>query len=382
MPEKHAFLSASASHRWLKCTPSAMLENNLPDTTSEFAKEGTEAHKLAEKKLNSWLKSGKKSSRFKALDGEMQECTDSYRDYVIEVFNEEKAKTSDAQLLIEQKLDFSRWVPDGFGTGDAVIIGDDTLHVIDLKYGKGVKVDAVGNTQARLYAAGAMDTFGMLYDFEKIKVHIYQPRIDNISTCEYTTEELEKWLYGEVVPKAELAIKGEGEQKPGPWCKFCKVRANCEARMKANLDGLKNTGFANTPGLLTHEQIEQALPILDEIISWAKDLQQFALDRALEGTKFRGFKVVEGRSNRKVLDEPGLIEALHKMEYGDDVIMTQPKLETITTLEKRIGKKLFTGIAMPYIGKPKGKPTLVPESDKRPEYDSAETDFADELGGK
>lgn len=149
--------------------------------------------------------------------------------------------------------------------------------------------------------------------------------------------------------------------------------------MKANTENLKETGFANEPGLLTQEQIEQALPILDEIISWAKDLQQYALDRALEGTKFKGFKVVEGRSNRKVLDENGLIDALHKMEYGDDVIMTKPKLETITTLEKRIGKKLFTGIAMPYIGKPKGKPTLVPESDKRPEYDSAVNDFAEDL---
>lgn len=379
MPDKHATLSASASHRWLECTPSALLEKNVPDTTSEFAQEGTEAHKLAEKKLNGWLKSGKKSSRFKALDGEMQECTDAYRDYVIEVFNEEKAKTPDAQLLIEQKLDFSRWVPEGFGTGDAVIIGDDTLHVIDLKYGKGVKVDAVGNTQARLYAAGALDTFGLLYGFDKIRVHIYQPRIDNISTADYTVEELEEWMDKEVKPKAELAIKGEGEQKPGDWCKFCKVRGNCAARMKANTENLKETGFANEPGLLTQEQIEQALPILDEIISWAKDLQQYALDKALEGIKFKGFKVVEGRSNRKVLDEPGLIDALHKMEYGDDVIMTKPKLETIATLEKRIGKKLFTGIAMPYIGKPKGKPTLVPESDKRPEYDSAANDFAEDL---
>ena len=149
--------------------------------------------------------------------------------------------------------------------------------------------------------------------------------------------------------------------------------------MKTNIDELNHSGFANHPGLMTQEQIEDVLPILDEIVSWAKDVQQYVLDQALQGVKFKGFKVVEGKSNRKVLDESGLIEALHKMNYTDDVIMTKPKLDTITNLEKKIGKKLFTGIAMPYIGKPKGKPTLVPESDKRPEYNSAETDFADDL---
>lgn len=383
MPSEHAFLSASASHRWLECTPSAMLESKLPDTTSSYALEGTEAHALAEKKLLSWLKHGKKP-HFKAPDGEMQECTDSYRDYVIEVFNEEKAKTPDAQLLVEQKLDFSEWVPDGFGTGDAVIIGDQTLHIIDLKYGKGVKVDAVGNTQARLYAAGAYSTYGLLYDFKKIKVHIFQPRIDNISTCEYYVGELIDWLEKSVRPRAQMAIKGEGEMKPGDWCKFCKVRARCRARADLQEERLnESNAFGDQdPRLLDKKDIEYILCYLDDIQSWLKDIQQFALDEAIKGTKFNGFKLVEGRSVRKVKDEQGLIDALHKMGYQDAVIMTKPKLESISNIERAIGKKMFTGIAMPYIEKPKGKPTLVPDSDKRPEYDSAETDFADELGGK
>lgn len=383
MPSEHAFLSASASHRWLKCPPSAMLESKVPDETSPYAQEGTEAHALAEKKLMSWLKHGKKA-HFKTSNGEMQECTDSYRDYVIEVFNEEKAKTPDAQLLVEQKLDFSEWVPNGFGTGDAVIIGDETLHVIDLKYGKGVKVDAMGNTQARLYAAGAYSTYGLLYGFKNIKVHIFQPRIDNISTCEYKVSELIDWLEGTVRPRAQMAINGKGETNPGDWCKFCKVRARCRARadlQENRLDAVFAFNYED-PRLLDKKGIESILQYSDDIQSWLKDIQQFALDEAIKGAKFKGFKLVEGRSVRKVKDEQGLIDALHKMGYEDEVILTKPKLESISNIEKAIGKKMFAGIAMPYIEKPKGKPTLVPDSDKRPEYNSAETDFADELGGK
>lgn len=378
MPKQHALLSASSSSRWLNCTPSAVLESHEPDTSSPFAEEGTRAHALAEKKLKSWIKSNRKT-HYKADDGEMAEATDGYRDYVIEVFNGEKKKTPDAELLIEQKLDFSRWVPNGFGTGDAIIIGDDTLHIVDFKYGKGVKVSAVANTQMMLYAAGALDTFRVLYDFDKITAHIYQPRIGNISEFTITVSALEKWLDEDVRPKAELASKGEGNPTPGNWCRFCKVRAKCKARANADIKAVMDSGYNAEPNILTKEDIESILPMLDELQSWIKDLSQYALDQALDGVKYRGFKVVEGRSNRKVIDDKGLIEALHKMGYEDDVIMTKPKLQTITALEKAVGKKMFTGIAMPYIDKPKGKPTLVPESDKRPEYSSAEDDFADDL---
>ena len=298
---------------------------------------------------------------------------------MIEIFNSEKKKTPDAELLIEQKLDFSRWVPDGFGTGDAVIIGDDTLHIIDFKYGKGVKVSAEDNSQMLLYAAGALDVFGALYDFEKITTHIYQPRIGNISESTITVSALEEWLDTTVKPKADLASKGDGDQRPGDWCRFCKVRAKCKARADYDIEAVKASGFDTDPNLLDKEDIESILPMLDELQAWIKDLSQYALDQALQGVHYKGFKVVEGRSNRKVVDDKGLIDALHKMGYEDDVIMTKPKLQTITALEKAVGKKMFTGIAMPYIDKPKGKPTLVPESDKRPEYSSAEDDFADDL---
>lgn len=378
MPKHHALLSASASRRWLNCTPSAVLESHEPDTSSPFAEEGTRAHALAEKKLKSWIRSNRKS-HFKADDGEMAEATDGYRDYVIEVFNGEKKKTPDAELLIEQKLDFSKWVPSGFGTGDAVIIGDDTLHIIDFKYGKGVKVSAEDNSQMLLYAAGALDVFGALYDFDKITTHIYQPRIGNVSESTITVSALEDWLETVVKPKADLASKGDGDQRPGDWCRFCKVRAKCKARADFDIEAVKASGFDTDPNLLDKEDIESILPMLDELQSWIKDLSQYALDQALQGVHYKGFKVVEGRSNRKVVDDKGLIDALHKMGYEDDVIMTKPKLQTITALEKAVGKKMFTGIAMPYIEKPKGKPTLVPESDKRPEYSSAEDDFADDL---
>ena len=381
MPKQHALLSASASKMWLECTPSAVLNAEVPDKETAYSKEGTEAHALAEKKLNSWIKSGRKN-KFKAPNGEMDEYTNNYRDYVIEVFNTEKAKTSDAQLLIEQRLDFSEWVPDGFGTGDAIIIGDDTCHVIDLKYGAGVLVQAEGNTQARLYAAGAYSTYGLLYDFNKIVVHIYQPRMDNISTCTYTVDELKQWLESTVMPAAQLAIKGEGTQNPGEWCQFCKIKGNCKARMTNTLWSLINAGFNSDAKEMTTEDIETALPFLDGITKWVKDLEAYALDQALQGTRYKGYKLVEGRSIRKVKDEPGLIEALHKMGYQDDVIMTKPKLESISTIERAIGKKMFAGISMPYIEKPKGKPTLVPVSDKRPEYRNEEKemdDFADEF---
>lgn len=378
MPKQHALLSASSSSRWLNCTPSAVLESHEPDTSSPFAEEGTRAHALAEKKLKSWIKSNRKT-HYKADDGEMAEATDGYRDYVIEVFNGEKKKTPDAELLIEQKLDFSKWVPSGFGTGDAVIIGDDTLHIIDFKYGKGVKVSAEDNSQMLLYAAGALDVFGALYDFDKITTHIYQPRIGNVSESTITVSALEEWLDTTVKPKANLASKGDGDPRPGNWCRFCKVRAKCKARANADIKAVMDSGYNAEPNILTKEDIESILPMLDELQSWIKDLSQYALDQALDGVKYRGFKVVEGRSNRKVIDDKGLIDALHKMGYEDDVIMTKPKLQTITALEKAVGKKMFTGIAMPYIDKPKGKPTLVPESDKRPEYSSAEDDFADDL---
>lgn len=375
MPSAHAVLSASSAFRWLNCTPSALINAELPDTKSAFAEEGTQAHALAEKKLRSFIKHGRRIS-FKAPDGEMGEATDGYRDYVIEILNEERARTPDACIEVEVRLDFSKWVPDGFGTGDAIIIGDDTLHIIDLKYGKGVKVDAEDNPQLKLYAAGAIEAYGMLYGFTKVKTHIYQPRLDHISVAEYSVEDMIRWLEDTVKPTAEVASKGDGEQKAGAWCRFCKIRATCKARAEMNQKAFEMQ-FPKRE--LDKADIESLLPQLDEIKSWISDIQEYALNQALAGEHYKGFKLVEGRSNRKVVDEPGLISALHTLNYTDEQIMTKPKLKTITDLEKVVGKKLFQAASMGFIEKPKGKPTLVPESDKRPAINTAETDFADEL---
>ena len=372
MPDVHAVLSASSSHRWLVCTPSARLEQPEPDSSSEFAREGTEAHALAEKKLKSWIRTQKRS-KFKAPNGEMDEYTSGYRDYVIEIFNEAKKQTPDAELLVEQRLDFSRWVPDGFGTGDAVIIADDVLHVIDLKYGKGVRVEAEGNTQARLYAAGAMDSFGILYDFDKVKVHIYQPRIDNISTAEYSLDELEKWMDEFVQPRAEQAYKGAGEAVPGDHCRFCKVRGKCKARAQKNMDMFD--AYSTSSYLADKALVEEILPQLEEIQAWAKDVQEYALQQALQGEKYRGWKVVEGRSNRKITNEDGLIKALEADGYEREQFFKKPALETITALEKLVGKKHFKELSEGFIEKTPGKPALVEESDKRPEWNSAVEDF-------
>lgn len=376
---KHALLSASAAHRWLTCTPSAVLESKEPDSTSEYAAEGTRAHAAGEKLLINWLE-GHPRKKVQTDDGEMKECTKAYRDYVIEVFNTEKKKTPDALLLIEQRLDFSRWVPGGFGTGDAVIVGDGRLHIIDLKYGKGVPVSAENNPQLKLYALGAVEAYDMLYDFDEIQVHIFQPRIDNISSETYEVRDLLTWAEEDVRPKAELASKGTGEFMPGKACMFCRIRAKCKARAEY-MKG-KTELMDKDPAILDNKEIADLLPYLDEVQKWAKELQDYALDQALQGVHYLGFKVVEGTSRRKIVDEPGLIDTLHQAGYKDADILKKPALEGITKLEKLVGKKEFGKLSAGYIDKPKGKPTLVPESDKRPEYASAEDEFAEELGGK
>lgn len=382
MPEVHALLAASSSHRWLHCTPSAVLESREPDTTSEAAQEGTEAHALAEKKLRSWLKTGRRSA-FKAPNAEMDEYTSDYRDYVIEVFNAAKAKTPDAQLLIEQRLDFSQWVPEGFGTADAIILADKTAHVIDFKYGKGVLVNAKDNPQPKLYAAGVLGSYGLIYDIQEITVHIFQPRKNSITQATYQVSDLIKWLDEEVKPTAEKAFKGEGKCVPDDsadgYCLFCRFKNKCRER-NARMIEIVNLNYPDAPQELDKKDLENLLPHLDAIAKWAKSVQDYALEQALDGVKFEGFKLVEGTSRRQILDEEKLVEALKKQGIKDDVIYQPVKVQTITNLEKGVGKKLFSAIADPYIGKPKGKPTLVPISDKRPEWVDGSVDDFDDFG--
>lgn len=379
MPDVHAFLSASASHRWLYCTPSAMVESKLPDKTSEYAEEGTRAHELAEKRLNKFLEGKPLKRKPKDVDGEMWEATGVYVDTCIEKINEAREASPDAEVHVEEQLDFSPWVPKGFGTGDMVIVSDDFIEVIDLKYGKGVRVSAENNTQMMLYALGLYNTYGMLYGAEKVRMTIVQPRIDNISTAEMSTEDLLAW--GESIkPVAEKAFKGEGERCAGEHCKFCKAKATCRKLADYELDKIQEDW---EPEDLTDIDIVDILLRSDSIKKWLTALEEYALDKAVSGgITWPGMKVVEGRSNRKIMDEATAQTALINAGYEAEDFLKPPALKTITDLEKLIGKKKFTELMGDNLIKPQGKPTLVPDSDKRPPMEletATDKDFDDNL---
>lgn len=375
MPSLHALLSASGSARWIHCTPSARLEERVEDRASAYAAEGTQAHSIAEQKLTNW-KEGHPRKKVKCEVGEMDEATTDYKNYVLEIYNAEKKKDDLAELYIEMQVDLSHWIKEGFGTSDAVVVSNHTLHVIDLKYGAGVPVNAPRNTQLMIYAAGVMSELDCLYEFETVKMHIFQPRLDHISTWEISTQELADYMENIVKPAAEKAWNGEGEQQAGPWCLFCKVNQNCKAR--TDFYTKMDEQYERMNGmLLTDDQVAELLPELPGMIKWAKELQDFALEQALAGTQYKGYKVVEGRSLRKITNESGLSEVLQNKGYDYKDIMTTPKLQTITNLEKLVGKKEFATLSEGYIEKPQGKPTLVPESDKRPAMNSVTEDFKD-----
>lgn len=387
----HAVLSASGASRWMACTPSADLEKDIPDQSSEFAMEGTAAHELSEIYLMHEIGQIAKGTRTRRINKfredsvyfnqEMIDYVESYVDIVVEKINEAKARSSDAVVLLEQRLDFSEWVPEGFGTGDVVIISDGILEVIDLKYGKGVEVSAVNNPQLRLYGLGAYSLYDMLYDIDTISMTIVQPRLDNVSTETMTAGDLVHWADSEVKPKAELAWEGEGEFVPGEHCRFCKIRATCRARADENLkmaqyEFAEPEEIAAEPTLGLNE-IGKILFQADELKKWAEDIKKYALEQAEKhGEKVPGWKLVEGRSNRRYSDEDTVYETLKK-EYEEDRIAPR-KLLGITAMEKEIGKKVFASALDGLIVKPAGKPTLVLESDKRPELNStasAQEDF-------
>lgn len=373
MPDQHAMLSASGAHRWLNCPPSALLEADQPDQSSAAAEQGTVAHALAEFKLCRALH---EAPGFRPdsplIDEEMERHTDDYVTYVLERLAQARKDCVGARVLVEQRLDFSHVVPGGFGTGDCVIIAEPRLIVIDFKYGAGVLVEAEGNPQLRLYALGALGAFGDLYDISEIEAVIYQPRRDNITTTELTVAELQAWADEVVKPQATLAAAGEGEFCPGSWCQFCKISATCRARAQANLK-LAQYEFA-PPAELTDAEIAQVLAQLPNLKAWAADVEAHALSLAVnQGKTWPGFKLVEGRSIRKYSDESAVAQAAEAA--GVDV--WDRKLKTITALEKQLGKKRFTTLLGGLVVKPDGKPTLVPESDKRPalEIQSATDEF-------
>lgn len=361
-PKSHAILSASSSHRWLNCNPSARLEQEFEDQETEAAAEGTAAHALCEHKLRKALKLRSKKPVSQYDCDEMDDYTDGYVQFVLEQLAQAKLTCPDPQVLIEQRLDFSCYVPDGFGTGDCLIIASPRLHVIDFKYGLGVLVDAYQNPQMMLYALGALRIFDCLYDITEVSMSIYQPRRENVSTWTISVDELMDWAENTLRPKADLAYKGEGEYSPGSWCQFCKAAVKCRARAEAKLD-LARFEFAQPP-LLSDAEIEEILGKLDDLTKWANEIMAYAQDAAINhGKEWAGYKLVESRTNRKYTDEDAVARAAASAGYRD---IYKKTLISITEMEKLMGKQTFKEILGGLIAKPIGKPTLVPASDKRP----------------
>lgn len=358
---KHSILSPSSSHRWLNCTPSAVLELEFENTSSSAAEEGTAAHAFCEHKLKKALKMRSKRPVSDYDSDEMQECTDAYVDFVLEQYELAKQKCKDPTILIEQKVDFSEYVPDGFGTADCLIVSDDRLSIIDFKYGQGVLVDAYENSQMKCYALGALSIYESLYDIKEVSMSIFQPRRENVSTWTISTSELKKWAEEVLKPKAELAIKGEGEYCSGDWCKFCKAAVRCRARAEEKLKLAKDE--FKLPPLLTDAEVEEILVVIPDLTSWANSILAYATDMAVNhGKEWDGFKVVEGRSVRKYKDEDSVIEKAKENGYTD---IFKTSLMTLTEMQKLMGKKKFEEILGDLIIKPPGKLTLVPNSDKR-----------------
>ncbi len=386
MARKHAILSASGAHRWLNCTPSARLEEPLPDTSSIFAEEGTLAHDLAELELSRALKRIKAkeyNARLKEIKAnelysdEMLGYVNQFTDYAMEQFREAQAKESSAEIFLEQRVDFSPWVPEGFGTSDCTIIGGGLMEIIDFKYGKGVEVEAEDNTQMMLYALGALNAFDFIYDVETVRMTVHQPRIDNVSSSGMSEWDLRVWAEGVLRPKALMAWDGKGEATPGDWCRFCKVKDRCKARAVA-VQTVPSAFDYKDPNLLEIKEVAELLHTVDLIEAWAKDLKNFALVQARDhGVKFAGWKLVEGRSNRKYVDEDKVAKALTKAKYKKIDIYKAPELLGITAMERLLGKKRFAELleANGLVEKPEGKPVLVAESDSRPEINSAAADF-------
>lgn len=356
----HAVLSASSSHRWLNCLPSARLELEFENKESTAAAEGSAAHALCEHKLRKALRLRSKRPVSSYDSDEMEEHSDNYVDFVMEHLELAKQSCKDPLILIEQKLDFSCYVPQGFGTGDCIIVSE-KLHIIDFKYGMGVLVSAMNNPQMKLYALGALEIYDSLYDIKEVAMTIFQPRRGNISTWTIPIEELRDWAEKELKPKAELAFKGEGEYLTGEHCTFCRASVKCRARAEEKLK-LAQSEF-KLPPLLTDMEIEEILQKVSDITKWANEIMAYATDSAINhGKQWSGFKVVEGRSIRKYKDEDAVADVAKANGYKD---IYNQSLITITEMQKLMGKKQFEEIIGNLIYKPTGKLTLVPITDKR-----------------
>lgn len=372
----HAILSASASSRWLHCTPSARLERKFPDASSPYALEGSRAHERAEYFLNRFLKTGDSNVLIRE-DVEMNDAVQAYVNICVEKINEARTASPDAQIKVEQRLDFSRWVPEGFGTGDMVMVSDKYFEIVDLKYGKGVPVSAINNSQMRLYALGMYEAFGYLYGADEVRMTIVQPRLDSVSTETISVDDLLTWGE-EVKKKAKIAFAGKGEFCAGNHCRFCKARNTCRAHAEYELKNVKED--LQTAELEDFE-ISDILLRAKNIKTWLDGLESYALGKALDGYDWPGMKLVEGRSNRKITDDTIAANNLMNAGFGADEIYKPRALRSITDLEKLCGKKMFSELMSGVIEKPPGKPTLVSADDKRQaiELRNVKNDFDESL---
>lgn len=379
MPSSHARLSASAASRWINCPGSIKLAEdlNLPNTSSAYADEGTMAHSVAEWKAQHTESGPKYKQALKVWEqspywcGEMDEATTYYANAVKDIRDSMLLEDPETTLMVEQRIDLTPWIPDGFGTSDAVVIGCHCIHIFDLKYGKGIKVEAEGNPQLRLYGLGSAHLFQDLYDFDTVVLHIIQPRLDHISAEVIPLKDLEAWAEEVVKPAAKEASEGSDRRACGEWCRFCPAKAICRARAEENLE-LARMDFKKPP-VLSKKEIAEVLGQIDALTAWAKDVKDYALEQALAGEHFDGWKLVEGRANREYTDEDKVVKALEGAGFKRAMLYEQ-KLLTITAMEKLVGKKQFSELLEGEAGlviKPAGKPVLVPSTDKREELNTA-----------
>jgi len=375
MGTKHAVLSASSSERWLNCPPSARLCENYEDKGSDYAAEGTDAHALCEFRLKQALGMPTEDpiENLSWYNEEMEDCAAGYTAYVMELLTVASQTCPDPVVLIEQRVDFTRWVPDGFGTADCILIADGVLNIVDYKHGKGVEVSAVANPQMMLYALGALEIFDGIYDIDEVCMTIFQPRKSNVSVYGMAKEALLEWAQSELAGKAELAFAGQGDFQCGEWCRFCKAKAECRERAAANLE-LARYEF-QTPALLEDDEIADILGKVDALVAWATDVKEYALQQAVSGKEWSGWKLVEGRSNRKYTNDAIVAATVERAGFDP----YERKLLGITAMQKVLGKTRFEELLAPYIEKPQGKPTLVPESDRRPAMNTAKNDFMEEF---
>lgn len=378
MPTQHALLSASSAHRWLHCTGSPLLEKDFPDSTSVYAQEGTLAHELCELKLKkyttvmpkgTYTRAHNKIMKSELWQNEMESTSETYLEYIKGIM---LACDTKPVVVIEKRVDFSRYVPEGFGTADCLILAGDTLHVVDYKHGKGVVVDADHNPQMMLYALGAMDEFALVYRFETVHMTIVQPRVNNISEFTMSAEDLRSWGESVVKPKAEAAISGNGAFEAGDWCRFCRAKQQCKTRYESNDSLYPELSERHDPRLITLDELGEYLKRGRDMAAWLEDMKEYALSESLAGAEVQGWKAVEGRGSRAFTDTDEAVDTLIKNGI-DESVLYERRVLTLAQMEKAVGKKAFGEIVGNLVVKNPGKPTLVEESDKRPKITNQPT---------